>query len=73
MSITISRRMASIAAAAAVSGLVLAGCADDEGGMEAEGTTSAPMTSEMTTEETSPMAEPGRHAGRSRVCGLRRG
>ncbi|MBB1042277.1 MULTISPECIES: fasciclin domain-containing protein [Dietzia] len=55
---TISRRMASIAAAAAVSGLVLAGCADDEGGMEAEGTTSAPMTSEMTTEETSPMAEP---------------
>ncbi|GAA1054538.1 fasciclin domain-containing protein [Dietzia natronolimnaea] len=58
MSITISRRMASIAAAAAVSGLVLAGCADDEGGMEAEGTTSAPMTSEMTTEETSPMAEP---------------
>ena len=58
MSMTISRRMASIAAAAAVSGLVLAGCADDEGGMEAEGTTSAPMTSEMTTEETSPMAEP---------------
>ncbi|AWH96751.1 fasciclin domain-containing protein [Dietzia psychralcaliphila] len=58
MSITISRRMASIAAAAAVSGLVLAGCADDEGTTEAEGTTSAPMTSEMTTEETSAMAEP---------------
>ena len=58
MSITISRRMASIAAAAAVSGLVLAGCADDEGSTEAEGTTTAPMTSEMTTEETSPMAEP---------------
>ncbi|MBB1032347.1 fasciclin domain-containing protein [Dietzia sp. SLG310A2-38A2] len=58
MSITISRRMASIAAAAAVSGLVLAGCANDEGSTEAEGTTSAPMTSEMTTEETSAMAEP---------------
>ncbi|MBB1035568.1 fasciclin domain-containing protein [Dietzia sp. CQ4] len=58
MSITISRRMASIAAAAAVSGLVLAGCADDEGSTEAEGTTTSPMTSEMTTEETSPMAEP---------------
>ncbi|MDO8395442.1 MAG: fasciclin domain-containing protein, partial [Dietzia sp.] len=55
---TISRRMASIAAAAAVSGLVLAGCADDEGSTEAEGTTTSPMTSEMTTEETSPMAEP---------------
>ena len=52
MSITISRRMASIAAAAAVSGLVLAGCADDEGSTEAEGTTTSPMTSEMTTEET---------------------
>ncbi|WP_370650937.1 fasciclin domain-containing protein, partial [Dietzia sp.] len=58
MSMTISRRMASIAAAAAVSGLVLAGCADDEGSTEAEGTTTSPMTSEMTTEETSPMAEP---------------
>ena len=58
MSMTISRRMASIAAAAAVSGLVLAGCADDEGSTEAEGTTTSPMTSEMTTEETSAMAEP---------------
>ncbi|MFN3340471.1 MAG: fasciclin domain-containing protein [Dietzia sp.] len=58
MSITISRRMASIAAAAAVSGLVLAGCANDEGTTEAEGTDATPMTSEMTTEETSPMAEP---------------
>lgn len=58
MSITISRRMASIAAAAAVSGLVLAGCANDEGSTEAEGTTTSPMTSEMTTEETSAMAEP---------------
>ncbi|EYT62783.1 fasciclin [Dietzia sp. UCD-THP] len=55
---TISRRMASIAAAAAVSGLVLAGCANDEGTTEAEGTTTAPMTSEMTTEETTAMAEP---------------
>lgn len=58
MSMTISRRMASIAAAAAVSGLVLAGCANDEGTTEAEGTTTAPMTSEMTTEETTAMAEP---------------
>ncbi|MCY1658451.1 fasciclin domain-containing protein [Dietzia sp. SL131] len=54
---TISRRMASIAAAAAVSGLVLAGCSSDEGSTEAEGTTSAPMTSEMMTSETTAMEE----------------
>lgn len=54
---TISRRMASIAAAAAVSGLVLAGCSTDEGSTEAEGTTSAPMTSEMMTSETTAMEE----------------
>ncbi|MDX2356424.1 fasciclin domain-containing protein [Dietzia sp. PP-33] len=58
MSTTISRRMASIAAAAAVSGLVLAGCAnDDSTSTEAEGTTSAPMTSEMMTSETTAMDE----------------
>jgi uncharacterized surface protein with fasciclin (FAS1) repeats len=50
--------MASIAAAAAVSGLVLAGCAnDDSTSTEAEGTTSAPMTSEMMTSETTAMDE----------------
>ena len=58
MGITISRRMASIAAAAAVSGLVLAGCSTDDASNEAEGTTSA-TTSAMATSETSAMeAEP---------------
>ncbi len=56
MGINISRRVASAAAAAAVSGLVLAGCATDDGGMESE-ETSAPMTSsEM---ESSPSSETG--------------
>src|SRR5699024_12256906 len=56
MGINISRRVASAAAAAVVSGLVLAGCATGDGWMESE-ETSAPMTaSEM---ESSPSSETG--------------
>ena len=59
MGIKLSRRVSSIAAAAAVSGLVLAGCATDDADNEAEDTmASDTMTSEMTTAETSAMAEP---------------
>lgn len=56
MGITISRRMASIAAAAAVSGLVLAGCSTDDSSNEAEGTTAATTSSAMSSSETSSMA-----------------
>lgn len=45
MGTTISRRIASVAAAAAVGGLVLAGCSTDDGSTDAEGTTSAMTTS----------------------------
>ncbi|WP_061914499.1 fasciclin domain-containing protein [Dietzia papillomatosis] len=48
MGITISRRVASIAAAAAVSGLVLAGCSSDEGS-DTENTAEGTATSVMTT------------------------
>ncbi len=63
MGIMISRRVASIAAAAAVSGLVLAGCStdsDSDSDMDtaAEGTTSSMMTTAETS-ETSAMAAPG--------------
>ncbi|HMT49720.1 fasciclin domain-containing protein [uncultured Dietzia sp.] len=45
MGIKISRRMASVAAAAAVSGLVLAGCSTDDGSSDAEATSSPMATS----------------------------
>ena len=48
MGITISPRVASIAAAAAVSGLVLAGCSSDEGS-DTENTAAGTATSVMTT------------------------
>ena len=58
MGIKLSRRVSSIAAAAAVSGLVLAGCATDDADNEAEDTMATDtMTTEMTTAETT-MAEP---------------
>ena len=54
MGTTITRRFASVAAAAAVGGLVLAGCSTDDGATEAEGTTSAMTTSSaMASSETS--------------------
>ena len=58
MGITISRRMASVAAAAAVSGLVLAGCSTDDGSSEAEATSSPMATSSAmaSSSETSTMA-----------------
>ena len=62
MGIKISRRMASVAAAAAVSGLVLAGCSTDDGSSDTEATSPAMATSSaMTTassSETSAMADP---------------
>ncbi|GAA3508505.1 fasciclin domain-containing protein [Dietzia aurantiaca] len=66
MGTTISRRIASVAAAAAVGGLVLAGCSTDDGSSDAEGTTSAMTTSsEMaSSSETSAMeAEPASLVG----------
>lgn len=58
MGITLSRRMASIAAAAAVGGLVLAGCSTDDSSSEAEATSSAMTSSSAmaTSSETSAMA-----------------
>ena len=61
MGITISRRVASIAAAAAVSGLVLAGCSTDEGSdteTTAEGTGTSVMTTTSATETSAMEAEP---------------
>lgn len=59
MGIKLSRRVSSIAAAAAVSGLVLAGCSTDDASTEAEDTTAAnTTTSAMASSETSAMAEP---------------
>ena len=57
MGTTISRRIASVAAAAAVGGLVLAGCSTDDGSSDAEGTTSAMTTSSAmaSSSETSAM------------------
>lgn len=65
MGTTITRRIASVAAAAAVGGLVLAGCSTDDGSTEAEGTTSAMTTSSaMASSETSAMeAEPATLVG----------
>lgn len=59
MGITLSRRIASVAAAAAVGGLVLAGCSTDDSSTEAEATSSSAMTtsSAMATSE-SMAAEP---------------
>ncbi|KAA0918574.1 fasciclin domain-containing protein [Dietzia sp. ANT_WB102] len=63
MGITISRRMATIAAAAATTGLVLAGCSSNDGATDAESTTS-PMTSSSsmmsspTTASSDMMADP---------------
>ena len=57
MGTTLSRRVASIAAAAAVGGLVLAGCSTDDASNEAEATSSAMTTSSaMSSSETSAMA-----------------
>lgn len=58
-----SRRMASVAAAAAATGLVLAGCSTDDASMETEGTGSAmTSSSEMSTpssaETSEAMADP---------------
>lgn len=71
MGTRISRRLTTIAAAAAASGLVLAGCAEDDAAMNGEGngadmTTSAEMTTESPDEtmdettdtETTGMADP---------------
>lgn len=61
MGITISRRVASITAAAAVSGLVLAGCTTDEGNdtdTTAEGTGTTMMTTASPDETTAMEAEP---------------
>lgn len=61
MGITISRRVASIAAAAAVSGLVLAGCSTDDGSdteTTAEGTASSMMSTTASSETSSMEAEP---------------
>ena len=65
MGITISRRLATATAAAAVGGLVLAGCSTDDGSTDAEGTTSAmTTTSAMGSAETSAMeAEPAALVG----------
>lgn len=60
MAITISRRVTSIAAAAAISGLVLAGCTTDEGNdtdTTAEGTATSVMTTTATTETSAAEAE----------------
>lgn len=63
MSITVSRRMATIAAAAATAGLVLAGCSTDDGSTDAEATSSSAMTSSSmmaspTTSSSEMMADP---------------
>lgn len=62
MAITISRRVSAIAAAAAATGLVLAGCSTDDSTTEAESTTSAMTSSSMmaspTTESSEMMADP---------------
>ena len=61
MGITISRRVASIAAAAAVSGLVLAGCSSDEGSdteNTAEGTATSVMTTTSASETSTMESEP---------------
>ena len=61
MGITISRRVASIAAAAAVSGLVLAGCSSDEGSdteNTAEGTAPSVMTTTSASETSTMESEP---------------
>lgn len=66
MGTTISRRIASVAAAAAVGGLVLAGCSTDDGSSDAEGTTSAMTTSSAmaSSSETSAMeSEPASLVG----------
>lgn len=66
MGTTISRRIASVAAAAAVGGLVLAGCSTDDGSSDAEGTTSAMTTSSAmaSSSETSAIeAEPASLVG----------
>ena len=66
MGTTISRRIASVAATAAVGGLVLAGCSTDDGSSDAEGTTSAMTTSSAmaSSSETSAMeAEPASLVG----------
>lgn len=56
MGTTFTRRAASIAAAAAVGGLVLAGCSTDDASTEAEATSSAMTSSSaMTTSESSAM------------------
>ncbi|MCT1710555.1 fasciclin domain-containing protein [Dietzia cinnamea] len=61
MGITISRRVASIAAAAAVSGLVLAGCSSDEGSdteNTAEGTATSVMATTSASETSAMESEP---------------
>ncbi|MGN0100317.1 MAG: fasciclin domain-containing protein [Dietzia sp.] len=61
MGITFSRRVASIAAAAAVSGLVLAGCSTDDGSdteNTAEGTATSVMTTTSASETSAMEAEP---------------
>ncbi|MBB1021729.1 fasciclin domain-containing protein [Dietzia sp. E1] len=61
MGITISRRVASITAAAAVSGLVLAGCSSDEGSdteNTAEGTATSVMTTTSASETSTMESEP---------------
>lgn len=63
MGTTFSRRIATVAAAAAATGIVLAGCSTDNGSMESEDTSSAmTSSSEMTTassaESSKAMADP---------------
>ena len=61
MGIMISRRVASIAAAAAVSGLVLAGCSSDEGSdteNTAEGTATSVMATTSSSETSAMESEP---------------
>ena len=58
MGISFSRRMATVAAAAATTGLVLAGCSTDDGSMETEDTGSAmTSSSEMSTSSSAQSSE----------------